>query len=184
MIHTSRQLKALVRNLSKGDSAKAQIIVRNYAMERFLERLSLSQYRNNLILKGGVLVAAMIGLDKRSTLDVDATLKNMPLNEASAREAVEKIISVQIDDGMGFEIKSVAPIMDEADYPGVRVMLECGQKMAGGCAILFPRCMIFRGEKAAARLLLRFVELRRLSAWLCVKDWFLLIVCRYTRGNP
>ena len=86
MIHTSRQLKALVRNLSKGNSAKAQIIIRNYVMERFLERLSLSQYRNNLILKGGVLVAAIVGLDNRSTMDVDTTLKNLPLDEDTAKK--------------------------------------------------------------------------------------------------
>ena len=66
MIHTSRQLKALVRNLSKGDSTKAQIIIRNYVMERFLERLSVSPYRGNLILKGGTLVAGIVGLVVRS----------------------------------------------------------------------------------------------------------------------
>lgn len=124
MIHTSRQLKALVRNISKGDSAKAQIIIRNYVMERFLERLSLSHYRNNMILKGGTLVAAMVGLDNRSTMDVDTTLKNLPLNEESARKIIEEITAVQIDDGMTFEIKNVMPIIDEADYPGIRVMLD------------------------------------------------------------
>lgn len=124
MIHTSRQLKALVRNISKGDSAKAQIIIRNYVMERFLERLSLSQYRNNMILKGGTLVAAMVGLDNRSTMDVDATLKNLPLNEDSARKIVKEIVAIHIEDGMFFEIKSVTPIMDEADYPGIRIMLD------------------------------------------------------------
>jgi len=60
VIRTSRQLKALVRNMSMGDSAKSQVIIRNYVMERFLERLSLSQYRNNMILKGGILVAAFL----------------------------------------------------------------------------------------------------------------------------
>jgi predicted nucleotidyltransferase component of viral defense system len=124
MIHTSRQLKALVRNLAKGDSIKAQIIIRNYVMERFLERLSLSPYRDNLILKGGMLVAAMVGLDNRSTMDVDATIKDLPLSEENARKIVKEIISVQIEDGMAFEIKSVAMIMDEADYPGIRVMLD------------------------------------------------------------
>ena len=124
MIHTSRQLKALVRNLSKGDSVKAQTIIRNYVMERFLERLSLSQYKSNLILKGGTLIAAMVGLDNRSTLDLDTTLKNMPLSETSTRQIVGKIIGVQIDDGMTFEIKSVAPIMGESDYPGIRIMLD------------------------------------------------------------
>jgi predicted nucleotidyltransferase component of viral defense system len=124
MIHTSRQLKALVRNLSRGNCIKAQIIIRNYVMERFLERLSLSSYRNNLILKGGTLVSAIVGLDNRSTMDVDATLKNLPLSEDSAKKIVAEITSVQIEDGMAFEIKSVATIMDEADYPGVRVMLD------------------------------------------------------------
>jgi len=124
MIHTSRQLKALVRNLSKGDSAKALIIIRNYVMERFLERLSLSQYRNNLILKGGVLVAAMVGLDNRSTIDVDATFKNLLLNEESARKTVEDITAIHVNDGMSFEIKRVSRIMDEVDYPGISIMLD------------------------------------------------------------
>ena len=124
MIRTAMQLKALVRNMSKGNSAKAQIIIRNYVMERFLERLSLSRYKNNIILKGGVLVAAMVGLDNRSTMDVDTTLKNLPLNVENARKVVEDIIAIPIDDGMAFEIKSVSPIMDETDYPGVRVMMD------------------------------------------------------------
>jgi predicted nucleotidyltransferase component of viral defense system len=124
MIHTSRQLKALVRNRSKGDSAKAHMIIRNYVMERFLERLSLSQYRNNLILKGGALIASMVGLDNCSTMDVDATLKNFPLDEASAKKVAKEIADIKIDDGMAFEIKSVSPIMDEADYPGIRLMLD------------------------------------------------------------
>jgi predicted nucleotidyltransferase component of viral defense system len=124
MIRTSRQLKALVRNMSKGDSAKAQIIIRNYVMERFLERLSLSPYRDNLILKGGTLVSAMVGLDNRSTMDVDATIQNLPLSVEDARRVVEEITSIQIEDGITFEIKSSANIMDEADYAGVRVMLD------------------------------------------------------------
>ena len=124
MIHTSRQLKALVRNIAKGDSAKAQIIVRNYVTERFLERLSLSQYRSNLILKGGTLIAAMVGLDNRSTMDVDTTLKKLPLNETTVRTIVDDIIAVHLEDGMTFEIQSVFQIMEGADYPGIRLMLD------------------------------------------------------------
>ena len=67
MIKTARQLKDLIRNLSKNKSADAQILMRNYMMERFLERISLSEYRDKFILKGGMLVAAMVGLDARST---------------------------------------------------------------------------------------------------------------------
>ena len=75
MIKTARQLKDLIRNLSKDKSADAQILMRNYMMERFLERISLSGYRDKFILKGGMLVAAMVGLDARSTMDIDATVK-------------------------------------------------------------------------------------------------------------
>lgn len=124
MIRTSRQLKALVRNLAKGNSIQAQIIMRNYVMERFLERISLSKYRNNFILKGGMLISAMVGLDTRSTMDIDTTIKNMPLSVDNAREMIEEIIAIPIDDGMTFSIKSVGEIMDEAEYSGVRANLE------------------------------------------------------------
>ncbi|MCL2820833.1 MAG: nucleotidyl transferase AbiEii/AbiGii toxin family protein [Oscillospiraceae bacterium] len=124
MIRSSRQLKDLVRNLSGGNSTKAQMIIRNYVMERFLERISVSKYRDNLILKGGVLISALVGLDKRSTMDMDTTIKSMPLTVDSAREMVENIVNVVLDDGMTFEIQNIAPIMDDADYPGIRVLLE------------------------------------------------------------
>ena len=75
MIKTAKQLKDLIRNLSKAKAADAQLLMRNYMMERFLERISLSEYRDKFILKGGMLVAAMVGLDARSTMDLDATIK-------------------------------------------------------------------------------------------------------------
>lgn len=110
--------------MSKSDSNKAMIIIRNYVMERFLERLAVSPYRDNLILKGGTLVSAMVGLDNRSTMDVDTTVKNLTLTEEKAHEIVSKIISIPLDDGMTFTIASVTTIMDDADYPGVRVQLD------------------------------------------------------------
>lgn len=75
MINTSKQLKDLIRNLSKEKTADAQLLMRNYMMERFLERISVSEYKDKFILKGGMLVAAMVGLDARSTMDIDATVK-------------------------------------------------------------------------------------------------------------
>lgn len=80
MIKTARQLKDLIRNLSREKSADAQLLMRNYMMERFLERISLSEYRDKFILKGGMLVAAMVGLDARSTMDLDATVKGANVN--------------------------------------------------------------------------------------------------------
>lgn len=78
--------------------------MRNYVMERFLERISLSKYRNNFILKGGMLIFAMVGLDTRSTMDIDTTIKNVPLSLENARKIIEEIIVVPIDDGMAFSI--------------------------------------------------------------------------------
>jgi len=124
MIHTSRQLKALVRNMSKGDSTQAQIIIRNYIMERFLERISLSKYKNNFILKGGMLVSAMVGLDTRSTMDIDTTIKNLPLSIESIERILKEIISISIDDGVTFTIKDISKIMDESEYGGVRANLD------------------------------------------------------------
>lgn len=124
MIQTSKQLKDLIRNLSKKNAADAQILMRNYMMERFLERISLSEYRDHFVLKGGMLIAAMVGLDTRSTMDMDATVKGFPVNEASVKDMVEKILAVPVNDGVSFRVKRVQSIMDEAEYPGVRVSME------------------------------------------------------------
>ena len=77
MIKTSKQLKDLIRNMAKGDSGKSQLLIRNYAMERFLERVALSKYKDNFILKGGMLVASMVGLDSRATMDIDTTIRTL-----------------------------------------------------------------------------------------------------------
>lgn len=124
MIKTARQLKDLVRNRSKGNSAQAQIIIRNYIMERFLERVSLSKYRSNFIFKGGLMVSSIVGLDNRSTMDIDTTLKNINLSGSDVERIVSEIIAIPVDDGVSFVIKKIGDIMDEAEYPGVRVSLD------------------------------------------------------------
>ena len=124
MIKTSRQLKDLIRNIAKGDSGKSQLLIRNYAMERFLERVALSKYKDNFILKGGMLVSAMVGLQNRATMDIDTTIRNLPLDVEHARQIVEEIAAVSIDDNIRFEIKDVSNIMDEAEYGGVRLSLD------------------------------------------------------------
>lgn len=123
MIRTATQLKDLIRNLSKKNSADAQILMRNYMMERFLERISLSKYRDKFILKGGMLVAAMVGLDARSTMDLDATVKGIDLNLDGVADLIAGIVSVPIDDGVTFRVNKISKIMDEAEYPGIRVSM-------------------------------------------------------------
>lgn len=124
MIKTAKQLKDLIRNLSKKKSADAQILMRNYMMERFLERISVSQYHDKFILKGGMLVAAMVGLDARSTMDIDATIKGADVNVETMENIIVDIVSIPLEDGVTFCIKQISEIMDEAEYPGVRVSME------------------------------------------------------------
>ena len=124
MIHTSTQLKALVRNISHGDNAKAMTLIRNFVMERFLERMSLSKYSGNLILKGGLLIASMVGLDNRATMDIDTTIRNYNFSAEDAEKMIEDIIAVPLEDGTRFTVKSAENIMDDAEYPGIRFKLE------------------------------------------------------------
>ena len=124
MIKLSRQLKDKIRHLAKGDSARAQILLRNYMMERFLERVSLPEYRDKLILKGGMLVASMVGLDSRSTMDIDATARNMSVGVVEIECMVARIAAVPLNDGIEFSVKQAFEIMEGADYPGVRVAME------------------------------------------------------------
>jgi len=77
MIRTATQLKAKIRNLSGGDNDRARVLIRNFVMERFLERVALSPYRNNFILKGGMLVAAVVGLETRATINL--YLQHLPV---------------------------------------------------------------------------------------------------------
>ena len=124
MITTARQLKDLIRNPSKKKSADAQILMRNYMMERFLERISLSDYKDRFILKGGMLVAAMVGLDARSTMDLDATVKGANVSVEDVENIISSILSVPMEDGVEFQVKRISEIMEEAEYPGVRVSME------------------------------------------------------------
>lgn len=124
MIKTSKQLKDLIRNLSREKSADAQVLMRNYMMERFLERIACSEYKNQFVLKGGMLIAAMVGLDARSTMDLDATIKGMNVSVGDVERIVRTVISTPLEDGVLFQIKRIDEIMEESDYPGVRVNME------------------------------------------------------------
>ncbi len=124
MIHTSKQLKDKVRNISKGDNNIAKVLIRNFIMERFLERVSVSDYRNHFILKGGMLVASIIGIDMRATMDIDTTVKSLPVNADDAQRIVSEICAILLEDDVTFRITSVSDIMIDFEYPGVRMMLE------------------------------------------------------------
>ena len=125
MIKSATAVKAKIKNKAGGNSDKSQIMLRIYLMERLLERVSLSKYRDNFVLKGGLLVSSLVGVDMRSTMDVDTTVKSLPLNKESAQRILEEIMAIDIEDGVAFRITKVQDIMEGHEYEGVRFMIEC-----------------------------------------------------------
>lgn len=124
MIRTSTQLKAKIQNISGGDGNKAQTLIRNYMMERFLERCAVSKYRERIILKGGMFVASYVGLDSRATMDIDTTVQAIPLTIDSVTGVIQEIIEIPLEDGVTFYIASAREIMKEQEYPGLRFVLD------------------------------------------------------------
>lgn len=123
-MNTATQLKALIRKISKDKKINAQILLRNYMLERLLERISMSKYKHNFILKGGMLIAAMVGINNRSTIDMDATIKGIPVSRETIKIIFDEILTVNVRDSVGITINSIYDIRDEADYVGFRVSLN------------------------------------------------------------
>ena len=124
MIHSSKQLKDLIRNLSKEVGIEAHVLIKKYMMERFLERVSSSKYNGSFILKGGMLVAAFVGVEARATMDIDTTIKGIPVTMVDMERTITEISNIDLDDNMKFRIKKVSEIMDEAEYSGIRFSMD------------------------------------------------------------
>ncbi len=116
-------LKAKIRNIAKQKNISAQVILQNYMFERLLVRLAASEYKDKFVLKGGMLVAAIVGLDNRATMDLDTTLKNLPLTPEAIRSALEQVCAIPFEDDVTFEIGNISPIRKDDIYGGYRAQL-------------------------------------------------------------
>ena len=121
---TPEQVKGRIKNVAKENKADARTLMRIYMMERFLERVANSEYKDNFIIKGGMLVTAMVGVANRSTMDIDTSIKNQNLSAEDARQIVDEIKDIDLGDGVTFEVKEVSNIMDEMEYPGIRFTMN------------------------------------------------------------
>lgn len=121
---TPEQVKGRIKNVAKENKADARTLMRIYMMERFLERVSNSKYKDNFIIKGGMLVTAMVGVANRSTMDIDTSIKNQNLSAEDVRRIVDEMKDIDLGDGVTFEIKEVSSIMDEMEYPGIRFTMN------------------------------------------------------------
>ena len=120
----SDKLNDIIKKKSKGNNNLAHHLHQMFFFEHVLMRLEKSKYRNNIILKGGVLLSSIIGEDLRTTKDIDATLKSLPLNLDSIRNIFEEIFFINIDDNVNFEIVNIKDIRLEDEYGGFRINVK------------------------------------------------------------
>lgn len=116
-------IKGKIRNLAEQKNLKSQEVLQIYFFERLLERLSKSQYKNNFVIKGGFLISSLIGIENRTTMDMDTTIKGIALKENRIKEIVEEILDINVDDGIRFEIKDISYIREEDKYENFRISL-------------------------------------------------------------
>ena len=116
-------IKGKIRSFAGKKNLKSQEVLQIYFFERFLERLSKSKYKNNFVIKGGFLISSLIGIENRTTMDVDTTIKGIALKEEKIKEIVQEIININVDDGIIFKIKDISYIREEDEYENFRVSL-------------------------------------------------------------
>ena len=118
------QVKGRIKNLAKNTSADPRTLMTSYMMERFLERVASSEYKDNFVIKGGVLVTSMVGVSLRSTMDIDTSVTGYTLSKDEVRKVITDITAIDMGDDVTFEIKGISEIMDAMEYPGIRVSMH------------------------------------------------------------
>ena len=116
--------KSIINNLAKNNNVTAQSVLQTYMLERLLERISISKYKDNFILKGGMLISAMLGIDSRTTMDMDTTIKGFSLTEENVKKILTDICNVKIDDNVNMQLKKINLIRETDVYGGYRATFE------------------------------------------------------------
>lgn len=124
MKRNAMSLKAVINNIAKENKISAQSVLQTYMLERLLERISISKYKDNFILKGGMLISAMLGIDSRTTMDIDTTIKGFKLTEENISNIINEICNIKIDDGVTFEVQKIELIREDDDYGGYRITFK------------------------------------------------------------
>ena len=120
---SSESLKGKMRNIAISKNLRSQEVLQMFFFERFLQRLSRSEYKFNFVIKGGLLISSMIGIDNRTTMDMDTTIKGIALKEDIIRNVISEIIHIEVDDSIEFEITDISHIREEDEYENFRVNL-------------------------------------------------------------
>ena len=120
---TSEKLKGKIKSFSEKNNLKAQEVLQMYFFERFLTRLEKSRYRVNFIIKGGFLISSIIGIQNRTTMDIDTTIKGLPVKEEIIKERILKILSIEVNDGIEFVLGKIENIREISEYENYRLHL-------------------------------------------------------------
>jgi len=124
LIRNTMSFKAIINNIAKENKVSAQSILQTYMLERLLERISVSKYKDNFILKGGMLISAMLGIDSRTTMDMDTTIKGFSLTEENIKNVMNEICNIDLNDDVTLKIKKIELIREDDDYGGYRITFE------------------------------------------------------------
>ena len=125
-MNTSKQLTDLIKNKAKSTGLDAQLLLKRYFMEQMLERIAKSKYRNNLVLKGGLLISSVIGFTARTTQDIDVSVINTPLDKETVKKMFSEICTIDAGDNIVFELVKIQDIHEEFEYPGIRLSFKVG----------------------------------------------------------
>lgn len=124
MKNNTMSFKAIIKNIAKENKVAAQAVLQTYMLERVLERISMSKYKDNFILKGGMLISAMLGIYGRTTMDMDTTIKGFTLNKENIENIFNEICKMDLEDNVTFKINKIELIREDDDYGGYRVTFE------------------------------------------------------------
>ena len=124
MIKNAMSLKAQINNIAKAENISPQSVMQTYMLERLLERISLSNYKNNFILKGGMLISSIIGIDSRTTMDMDTTIKGFKLDKETLTKIINEIINISLEDNIVYELINIESIREDDDYGGLRIHIN------------------------------------------------------------
>ena len=120
---TPEQLKGQIRSFAEKRKLQPQEVLQMFLIERFLERLAKSSYKNNFILKGGFLISSMIGISERTTMDMDTTVTGINMEEDELERVIREILLIDVGDGIKFEFEKFEIIREKDDYNNFRAFL-------------------------------------------------------------
>ena len=122
---TSEQIKGAIRNISKKTGVNPNSLLQMCLFEGVLEKLSKSRYNKNFILKGGLLISSLIGIDMRSTMDMDTTIKGIPVNEKTISKILKEILEIEIDADINYKLVKLIPIRQKDVYEDFCAKISC-----------------------------------------------------------